>query len=53
MRRAEAEVGRCARELLAGPLAMVWVELTAAEPTGSGRARPPLADRSRYAQWRG
>ncbi|MBC7272241.1 hypothetical protein ACF09G_36380 [Streptomyces albogriseolus] len=40
-----AELGRWARELLADRLAVVWVELTAAEPTGSGRARPPLAGR--------
>ncbi|MPY57155.1 hypothetical protein [Streptomyces spongiae] len=40
-----AELGRWARDLLAGPLAVVWVELTAAEPTRSGRARPPLAGR--------
>ncbi|MEU6231152.1 hypothetical protein [Streptomyces sp. NPDC047042] len=43
LRVRRAELGRWARVLLSERLAVVWVELTSAPLTGSGRARPPLA----------
>lgn len=49
LRVRRAELGVWARGLLSGPLAVVWVELTAAPPAGSGRARPPLAGRVQVA----
>ncbi|MFI1831334.1 hypothetical protein ACH41E_33545 [Streptomyces sp. NPDC020412] len=45
LRERRLENGAWARERLAGPLAIVWVELVEAEPSPSGRRRPPLAAR--------
>ncbi|WP_043271988.1 hypothetical protein [Streptomyces sp. CT34] len=46
LRERRAENAAWARGLFAsGPLAVTWVELVAAEPTPSGRRRPPLAGR--------
>ncbi|MEU8623118.1 hypothetical protein [Streptomyces sp. NPDC048623] len=46
LRERRAENAAWARHLFeAGPLAVTWVELVAAEPTPSGRRRPPLAGR--------
>ncbi|MFI6278103.1 hypothetical protein [Streptomyces sp. NPDC050988] len=47
LRVRRGELARWASGLLAGRLAVVWVELTEAPPTESGRARPPLAGRIR------
>ncbi|MEU0345088.1 hypothetical protein ABZ092_40715 [Streptomyces bobili] len=49
LRVRRAELGLWARGLLSRPLALVWVELTAAPLSGSGRARPPLAGRVQVA----
>ncbi|MFF4741317.1 hypothetical protein ACFY2W_36350 [Streptomyces sp. NPDC001262] len=46
LRERRAENAAWARDVLAcGPLAVTWVELVEAEPTPSGRKRPPLAAR--------
>ncbi|ORT54222.1 hypothetical protein BKD26_36135 [Streptomyces sp. CB03238] len=46
LRERRAENAAWARGLFeAAPLAVTWVELVAAEPTSSGRKRPPLAAR--------
>ncbi|MEU0112002.1 hypothetical protein ABZ313_42585 [Streptomyces sp. NPDC006251] len=45
LRVRRGELARWAAGLLAGRLAVVWVELTEAPPSASGRARPPLAGR--------
>lgn len=49
LRVRRAELARWAGVLLSGRLAVVWVELTEASLTGSGRARPPLAGRVQVA----
>ncbi|WP_086810317.1 hypothetical protein [Streptomyces reticuliscabiei] len=49
LRVRRAELARWARVLLVERLAVVWVELTAAELTGAGRTRPPLAGRVQVA----
>ncbi|WP_395759906.1 hypothetical protein OIE82_35940 (plasmid) [Streptomyces althioticus] len=49
LRVRRVELARWARDLLSQRLAVMWVELTEAEPTGSGRARPPLAGRVQVA----
>ncbi|MBW8797852.1 MAG: hypothetical protein JF597_30980, partial [Streptomyces sp.] len=49
LRVRRAELGWWAGVLLSERLAVVWVELTAAAPSGSGRARPPLAGRVQVA----
>lgn len=46
LRERRAELAAWAQEVLADPaLAVVWVEVMEAEPTPSGRRRPPLAAR--------
>ncbi|MEU9396580.1 hypothetical protein AB0D86_42095 [Streptomyces sp. NPDC048324] len=46
LRERREELAEWARRLLADPaLAVVWVDVLAAEPTPSGRRRPPLAAR--------
>lgn len=45
LRERRAENAAWARELLAGALAVVWVEVLDAEPTPAGRKRAPLAAR--------
>ncbi|GGV50723.1 hypothetical protein [Streptomyces spectabilis] len=49
LRARRAELAVWAGGLLSGRLAVVWVELTAAPLSGSGRARPPLAGRVQVA----
>ncbi|MEU9247289.1 hypothetical protein [Streptomyces sp. NPDC048385] len=49
LRVRRAELAVWAGGLLSRPLAVVWVELTAAAPSGSGRVRPPLAGRVQVA----
>lgn len=45
LRERRVENAAWARELLAGALAVVWVEVLGAEPTPAGRKRAPLASR--------